>query len=237
MIPSLPAPRFALAQRSDQPELMDALPPRDYRRCLRELAQVNRLTLTHRPVLRWLQRVVPARRPVVILDVAFGQGDLLREIARWAKERGVEVSLHGIDLNPRSAELARETTPAALNITYETGDVFSHVPQVTPDFIVSSQFTHHLADAEVLRFVRWLEAHARIAWFLTDLERSPVAYRAFPLLCAVSGWHEIIRHDGQVSIARSFRREEWEQLVARAGVQARVRRSFPFRLSMTNTEA
>ena len=232
----LPAPQFTLAQRSHEVEVMDApgLSPLEYRRCLRELAQVNRLTLTHRPVLRWLEQLIPVGRPVVILDVAFGQGDLLRAIAHWAKERGVEVSLHGIDLNPRSAPIAREATRPELNITYQTGDVFTFVPERPPDLIVSSQFTHHLEDGEVTRFVRWLEQHARLGWFLTDLERSSLAYRAFPWLCAVAGWHDIVRYDGQVSIARSFRRGEWEQLVSGAGVQARVRRTFPFRLSITN---
>lgn len=209
----------------------------EYRRCLRELAQVNRLTLTHRPVLQWLERVVPAGRPAVILDVASGHGDLLRAIAAWAKERGVKVSLHGIDLNPRSAAMAREATSPDLDINYQTGDVFTFVPERQPDLIVSSQFTHHLEDGEVTRFVRWLEDHARIGWFLTDLERNPIAYRAFPLLCAVAGWHDIIKYDGQVSIARSFNRGEWEQLVSCAGVKAQVRRSFPFRLSVTNTGA
>ena len=233
------APTFSRSFRSSQHEVMDdpEVSEGEYRRCLRELAQVNRFTFTHRPVIRWLARRLVPGKPVVILDVAFGQGDLLRAIWHWARARGLEVQLYGIDLNPRSAETAREATPAEMNITFQTGDVFSHLPEVKPDFIVSSQFTHHLDDEQVVRFVRWLEDTARIGWFLTDLERSPIAYRAFPLLCAVSGWHDIVRHDGQVSIARSFRREEWEQLVSGAGVQARVRRSFPFRLSITNNDA
>lgn len=202
----------------------------DYRRCLRELAQVNRLTLTHRPVLRWLDRVVPRGKKVELLEVAFGQGDLLRAIWEWAKTRGVEVSLRGVDLNPRSAALAREATPPEMDVHYATGDVFDC--ELEADFIVSSQFTHHLEDGEIVRFVRWLERSARLGWFLTDLERSSVAFRGFPLLCAANGWHDIVRHDGQVSIARSLLRGEWEELLARAGVNARVRGDFPFRLSV-----
>lgn len=212
----------------DEPHLSEG----DYRRCLQELAQVNRLTLTHRPVLRWLERRIVPGQPVVILDVAFGQGDLLRAIWGWAKARGLEVKLYGVDLNPRSAELAAEATPEGMDITWQTGDVFTHAPSVKPDFIVSSQFTHHLDDGQIVQFVKWLEQTARVGWFLTDLERHPVAYRAFPLLCAVAGWHDIIRHDGQVSIARALSHPEWEHLVSRASSHARVRRAFPFRVSV-----
>ena len=55
-----------LTRRSNLPELMDdpALPQADYERCLHDLAAVNRVTFTHRPTLRWLDRAthdLPAR--------------------------------------------------------------------------------------------------------------------------------------------------------------------------------
>jgi 2-polyprenyl-3-methyl-5-hydroxy-6-metoxy-1,4-benzoquinol methylase len=227
-----PAPVFTLAQRSCQAEVMDEphVSADDYRRCLRDLAQVNRLTFTHRPILAWLERVLPRDRPVRILDVAFGQGDLLRAIWQWAKARGLDVSLQGIDLNPRSAAMARDATPPEMNITYLTGDVFTHAARA--DFIVSSQFAHHLDDTQVIRFVRWLKASATTGWFVTDLERSQFAYRGFPWLCALAGFHDLVQRDGQVSIARSLRRDEWEEVLDRAHVSAQVRRHAPFRLSI-----
>ena len=227
-----PTPVFSLAGRSSQAEAMDEpqVSAGDYRRCLRDLARVNRLTFMHRPMLAWLDRVVPRDRPVRIFDVAFGQGDLLRAIWQWAKAKGLEVSLEGIDLNPRSAAMARDATPPGMNISYLTGDVFTHAGRA--DFIVSSQFTHHLDDAQLIRFVRWLEASAATGWFVTDLERSEFAYRAFPALCAFMGVHELVERDGLVSIARSLRRDEWRDLLRRAGVGAQVRRHLPFRLGV-----
>jgi 2-polyprenyl-3-methyl-5-hydroxy-6-metoxy-1,4-benzoquinol methylase len=227
-----PLPVFTLAGRSTQAEVMDEpqVSANDYRRCLRDLAQVNRLTFTHRPILAWLDRVLPRDRPVRILDVAFGQGDLLRTIWQWAKSRGLEVSLEGIDLNPRSAAMARDATPPRMKISYLTGDVFAHAARA--DFIVSSQFTHHLDDALLLRFVHWLEASATMSWFITDLERSEFAYRAFPWLCALTGFHDLVERDGLVSIARSLRRDEWKDLLDRAHVNGQVRRHLPFRLSV-----
>ena len=50
-------------------------------------------------------------------------------------------------------------------------------------------------------------------------------------LAAIARWHPIVRHDGRVSIARSFRPPEWRAILAEAGIDgARVFRAFPFRL-------
>ena len=81
-----------LSVRSRLPEEMDeaSLDPAVYQRCLSDLAALNRLTLTHRPVLRWLARAtstLPPGAEFSVLDVAYGQGDLLRRIAAWASRR------------------------------------------------------------------------------------------------------------------------------------------------------
>lgn len=233
-----PLEAFDFSLRSTQPEVMDepSVAPGEYAQCLRDLAAVNALTFTHAPTLAWLSRQVARveRRPLVIMDVAFGQGDLLRAIWKWAQQRGLEVELHGVDLNPRSAALARASTPAEMNIAFHTGDVFAHVPTRRPDFIVSSQFTHHLSDEDVARFVRWLDETAACGWFVVDLERHALATYGFRALCEVAGFHPIVKRDGLVSIARSFRKDEWCALVSQAGVEARVTRSFPFRLCISS---
>lgn len=233
-----PPQPFSLGRRSSQAEVMDGpeVSAADYGACLRDLAQVNRVTLTHRPVLRWLERQLGGARldgPIVILDVAFGQGDLLRAIAAWAQARGLKVKLKGIDLNPRSAQLARAATPEGMDIDFHTGDVFTTVQTARPDFIVCSQFTHHLEDAEVVRFLQWADETATRGWFITDLERHAVAYFGFPILCALAGWHDIVRRDGKVSIARSFRLAEWAELARRAGLEAQVEARFPFRVAVS----
>ena len=215
----------------DGPGVSDA----EYRRCLHDLAQVNRVTFTHAATLKWLARAIgrqaPAR-PVSIMDVAYGDGDLLRAIGHWAARRGLPVALQGIDLNPRSAAAARAATPPHLSIDFRTGDVFADAPRPLPDFIVSSQFAHHLADVDVVRFLTWLETHAARGWFIADLQRHVISYYGFRWLCRIAGWHRIVRLDGTLSIARSFRRAEWRDLLDRAGVSAEVRWLFPFRLGV-----
>lgn len=223
-----------LSRRSTQPEEMDAetTDGATYARCLADLASVNRLTMTHRSTLKWLAKAtadLPAGAAVSILDVACGHGDLLRAIGRWAARRGLRATLTGIDLNPRSAEVAAAASTPDLPIAYVTGDVFAYTPDPPPDLIVTSQFTHHLTDEQLVTFLGWLAATARRGWFIADLQRHAFAYYGFPLLARVAGWHRIVRQDGQISIARGFRRAEWQDYLARAGVAADIGWSLPFR--------
>ncbi len=216
-----------LAARSVEPEQLDdeSTDLATYHRCLSELSVVNRVTFTHYPTLRWLKRAtraLPAGSTITILDVACGHGDLLRAIATWARRRGLKVRLSGIDINPRSTIAARQAQPRWMDIDYQTADVFSYAPATRPDFIVSSQFTHHLSDEEVVKFLKWLDENARYGWHISDLHRHSVPYYSFPALARVMGWHRIIREDGVISIARSFRRSDWQNYLARAGLRADI---------------
>lgn len=219
---------------------MDApdLPEADYRACLRDLAALNRMTLTHRAALRWLARASRHMEHFSVLDIAFGQGDFLRALARFGRRSGKTLRLEGIDLNPRAAIAARGAAKAAAGagepaIAYHTGDVFNHVPAEPPDFIFTSQFPHHLPEAGILRLLGWMERHARHGWHITDLRRDALAYHGFPALARLCRWHPIVRQDGQTSIARGFTGAEWRALLASAGLKAEVRSRVFFRHSIS----
>ena len=223
-----------LSIRSRTPEQMDAedLDPITYAAILRDLAKVNRLILSSRPTLRFLSEALAGRDRFRLLDVGFGQGDMLRSIARWAKRRGIAAELVGIDLNPRSEAVACAATPAVMAINYRTGD-YADLGGHGFDLIVSSLVAHHMSDTELVAFLRFMEAEARVGWLVADLRRSAFAYRSFPLLARIMCWHRIVREDGTLSVARSFREADWAALVQEAGgavCQARTVRRFPFRL-------
>jgi SAM-dependent methyltransferase len=148
----------------------------------------------------------------------------------WASERGVSAELVGVDLNPRSETAAKSVTPKTMPIHYITGD-YADMADEGFDFIISSLVAHHMTRAELIAFLRFMEANAERGWFINDLHRHGFAWLGYPLLANLMRWHPIVRHDGRLSIARSYRPEEWPPLLDEAGVQgARVRRVFPFRL-------
>ena len=90
----------SLRERRLADELMDdpALDPATFHAVLADLARVNRLTLAYRPTLAFLDRAVGRQERFTLLDVGFGDGDMLRRIARWAQARGVARRGGGIAL-------------------------------------------------------------------------------------------------------------------------------------------
>jgi len=207
--------------RAQLAELMDGPCSREELRvCLRDLAKVNRWLVGYRPLLGWLDslQLEGLIEPIRILDVGCGYGDVLRRIERWARLHDVGVELTGIDLNMDTVVIAAEASDAASGIEWVNADVFEYSPQEPIDLVVSALFTHHLAEAEVVRFLGWMEQHARMGWFINDLSRHAVPYHLFRMFSKLMGLHPFVQHDGPASIARAFLPEEWRWMCAAAGL-------------------
>ena len=208
----------------------------DWLACIKDLAQVNRLTLAHRPTIQWLNRLVgpaPTQETLRILDVGSGGGDMLQTIAEWAKRRNLRVSLTGIDLNPFAARAANELIPKAYGIRWITGDAYSYAPTKDIDVVLSSLFAHHLPEPEIVRFLSWMESFAESGWFINDLHRSHITPTLFAALATAARWHRFVRHDGPVSIHRGFVKNDWLSMCSKARINLnniRVEARFPGRL-------
>jgi SAM-dependent methyltransferase len=235
-----------LSRRNDLVELMDAddTDQATFRACLIDLAKVNQLTLAYRPTMRFFADLaasgrLPRNRLVSVVDVGSGFGDMLRKLDRWAAPRGLRLDLTGVDLNPWSAATAAEFTPAERPIRFVTTNIFDYRPPTRPDIVISSLFTHHLDDASLLRFLRWMEENAAIAWFINDLHRHPIPYHVFRVASRALRYHHFVQHDGPISIARAFAPSDWRGLLAAAGIPAhgaRIRWNFPFRLCVARVK-
>jgi SAM-dependent methyltransferase len=226
------------SRRSAQLELMDIedCGAAEFEAGLVDLGKVNRTTFAYRPTFAWLDRIARARassEPLRIVDCGSGYGDMLRKIDGWARRRGIPVELTGIDLNPWSRAAAVKATDPSQRITWITTDLFDYKPDKPIDILLSSQFTHHLTDDQVVGFLGWMEATAQVGWFVNDLHRLPFPYYGFRLLAWLARWHRFVRSDGPISITRAFVPADWHRLLARAGIPAgaaTVARVFPFRL-------
>lgn len=220
-----------LDARALQDELMDApdLDPANYAALLADLAQVTTVTMGRRPTINFLNRVIGNATSIRVLDVGFGHGDMLRRIDGWALKRGIDAELTGIDLNPKSADVARAAS-VGHKITFLTGD-YASLAGAGYDVILSSLVAHHMTRDQLSAFLQFMNREAQRGWLVNDLHRHSFAWMGFPLLSAIMRWHPIVRHDGRLSIARSYRPAEWPALLQEAGVKgARVFRAFPFRL-------
>jgi SAM-dependent methyltransferase len=217
----LSTPDFS--RRAQLTELMDEPCSRDVlRACLRDIARTNRWTFAYRPLLHWLDGVIASiadpNEPLRILDVGCGYGDGLRRIEQWAASRRISVELTGLDLNPDATAIAAEATSASSRIQWVTADILTYIPARSPHLVVSSLFTHHLGEDQIFEFIRWMEDHAKLGWFINDLSRAPIPYHAFRVFAKLMRFHPFVQHDGPISVARAFVPEEWRDLCAGAGL-------------------
>lgn len=213
------SPTIDFSRRAHLSEWMDEpCSYEDFRDCLKDLDRINRIIFGYSPTLTWLEQYAGADAPLHIVDVGCGGGDMLRRIDAWAQSRNLPVHLAGIDINPHAARAAREFSSRSSRIEWITGDAFSYDPPVPIDLVISSLFTHHLTDSEIVRFLQWMDRVTTRGWFISDLHRKPIPYYLFSALATLMRPHRFIRHDGLISIRRSFDRDDWENYCAIAGL-------------------
>jgi 2-polyprenyl-3-methyl-5-hydroxy-6-metoxy-1,4-benzoquinol methylase len=231
-------------RRSSQKELMDVdmISFEEFHACLKDLAKVNVWTLAHPPTLHWLTDKMRHQRfpePVSVLDVGSGGGDMLRRVGRWAKNHHFQIVLMGIDINPWSKKSAESITERNVDIEYITEDIFSLDAERQFDFIISSLFTHHLDNTQLIQFIAWMDRHARHGWFINDLHRHAIPYYFIKYCVRFLSSNRLIIHDAPLSVNRAFTRQDWQLLLNQAGISgARVDITwhFPFRYCISCTK-
>jgi SAM-dependent methyltransferase len=215
-------PAYHSRERSRVVELMDAEESsyEEFADCLRDIARINAATNAHAPTVAWMRRLwrTHAREtPFRVLDVGCGYGDGLRAIAREAMRMGVPIELVGIDINPWAKRAAEAVTPPGLPVRYETADLFTY-DGGEYDAIISSLFTHHLDDDGAVAFLRWMHGRARRGWFVNDLHRHVVPYAFIAVVSRLLNLHRFVCNDAPLSVARAFRRADWDALLERAAL-------------------
>ena len=208
----------------------------EYDDCIGELQLVNRWMGDAHTLKRTLFKEVASAglKEFSVLDVGAGSGELLRVTATWARETGRAVRAVGLELNERSAASILEESREFPEIASVRGDALS-LPFADGDFdyVICSLFTHHFRNEQVVQILREMSRVARRRIIVIDLHRHPVAYFLYTTIAKLVLKNRLIRHDGALSILRSFNAEELFELAKRAGLrEAWVERHFPFRLAL-----
>ena len=216
--------RLDFRQRSHEQEWLDRddIDPAELRTVLRDLARFNTAFFGHRPILRWLGRILgpeTSGSAPTILDVGCGYGDLLRAIRRWSNKRNLKPTLLGVDLNPETIRIAGEVTDRADQIDFTVMDVFDLPAGRTFDIIVSSLVAHHLDDEKLRDFLVLLERSSSQGWLIYDLQRSRLLHGFLGVASRLAGLHPMVTNDGQISVMRSLTRREWTDRIAAAGIE------------------
>lgn len=211
--------------------------PEEYEGCLRELRRVNRWLgdsrALRRSVLPELAR--DTTREFSLLDVGSGSGELLREVALWARRSGRRARLVGLELNGRAAEGLAEESRDFWEIESVRGDAL-RLPfdDGAFDYVMCSLFTHHFRDDACVSLLGELARVTRRRVYCIDLHRHPVAYYFYTTAGRLFLHNRLVREDGALSILRGFRPHELSRLAERAGLSdVRVERRFPYRLVLS----
>jgi 2-polyprenyl-3-methyl-5-hydroxy-6-metoxy-1,4-benzoquinol methylase len=214
---------------------MDApdLPPARLVETLKGLSLVNLVTRSSR--LMWPDLKATARRhpdrPIRVLDVACGGGDVLLTLWRAARRAGLRVEFAGCDLSATAVAYAKqEAVRAGANIEFFTNRVPQDPLPDHYDLIMSTLFLHHLDEDAAISFLRDAAAKARDRVVIQDLVRSRLSYWFARLGTGVLLLSDICREDGRTSVEGAFNSAEARQLADKAGLdRAEVVRRFPFR--------
>ena len=227
-----------LAARYQQPELMDA-PGLDRARhlhALEALERVNRVSLTAARVWGEVRALAQAGvRPVRVLDVACGGGDVLLDVARRARRHGVGVDLCGCDVSEVALERARSRAVAygLATARFLAGDVLRDELPGRHDLVCSSLFLHHLSRADAVALLRAMAQVSQHALLVQDLRRSRLGYAFAWIGLHVLTTSDVARFDGPVSVRAAYTLDEARALAADAGLEgAVVRPCWPERFTI-----
>ena len=206
----------------------------EYEGCIVELERVNRWLGDTRALRNTLLKDVEMEglQSFSVLDVGAGSGELLRVTASWARETKRITRLVGLELNARSAKAIAEESVDYPQIASVRGDAFRlpfHDDQF--EYVICSLFTHHFRDPQVVELLREMSRVARRKIFVIDLHRNAVAYLFYTTVGRLFLHNRLIREDGALSILRSFKPEELQQLACEAKLKnVAVEQHFPSRL-------
>lgn len=166
-------------------------------------------------------------KPISILDIGCGAGDILRYIRDLAEKDGFKLILTGIDPDPRALEFIKQQSeseeirfrPVRSEELINDGRRF--------DIVISNHLLHHLGHRELSAVAKDASKLARKKVIFSDIERSDIGYAAFATVAPLLFRNSYIVKDGLISIKKSFTQKELQDEFAEPWI---IKSEFPFRL-------
>ncbi len=207
----------------DGPMLNDAL---DKLAIINKLLGGNSVTLNG---LKILLKDEPKNKPITIIDLGCGGGDILRAIANYGKKVGYSFQLIGVDANKNAADYAKTLSTNYENISVVHVDVFSEeFKAMHYDIVITTLFLHHFKEAVLLQLLQHLVKTAKIGVVNNDLHRNQLAYYLFKLI-TIPVRNKMIIEDGLTSVLRGFKRKELVDLSNQLNINYQLKWKWAFR--------
>ena len=178
--------------------------------------------------IRRLAAEVPRDRPLRVIDVGGGTAAFAVRLARWARRNGRNVRVVVVDRDPTTLRLACQAAAGYPEILLVRGDAAA-LPcrERAVDIVISALTLHHLEPAQAAVGLREMTAAARIGVIVNDLLRRRLSLGLVWLVTRLLGCHPISRHDGPLSVRRSYSPDELRALAEQAGARRLTIHEYP----------
>ncbi len=209
--------------KSQAPEFLDA-PGQDpvlFAGLLEAVRRTNRWYGGRSLILGYLERfahLIP-NRPITVLDVATASADIPAAIADWSHQRRVPVRVAALDISLDILAAARRTTAGHPEVTLIRGNAFGlPFPDRSVDLVICALALHHFSFDGAVAVLREIDRVARGGFVVNDVLRSWPAYVGAIADTWLLSRNPLARHDGPLSVLRSFTWPEFHALARAAGL-------------------
>lgn len=202
-----------------EPELMDRLQPDspELETCLKNLGKLNHHFGSYQLVRSFLRRWLSPDRSYRILDLATGFGDIPRMMVSWARPRGISLRIDAVDFRSSTLNVAKRWSEGYNEISYIEADALKYSDQQTYDLVCCSLALHHFSAEDAVKLLRRIRHLSHDKILVADLERNSLNWVSIYLLTAILFREPMTKHDGRVSVKRSFSFHEMARLATAAG--------------------
>uniref|UniRef100_UPI004048A0B0 methyltransferase domain-containing protein n=1 Tax=Polaribacter sp. TaxID=1920175 RepID=UPI004048A0B0 len=220
--------------RTDKEELMDdfSIGGELLKDTLNKLEKINRWLGGNRVSINALKFILkdhPKEIELKIVDIGCGHGDILRDVAKFGREKGYSMKLIGIDANPSAINYANELSLQYPELSFVSEDIFSeNFKKREFDIVMSTLFLHHFKEEQLVSFLRNTLDQTKIGIVVNDLHRHRLAYYLFMLL-SIFIKNRMIVNDGLISVLRGFKRKDLIRISQKLKVQPQITWKWAFR--------
>ena len=222
------------SQRSSEMEIMDdfSLGGTIFRDTLDKLEVINRFLGGNSVTIMGLKKLLENQtknKIITIVDLGCGNGDILRDVAKFGRKNNYSFKLIGIDANSTAIEYAKELSKDYTEIYFKTIDVLSEdFKKQSYDVVLCTLFLHHFKNAELISFLKTITNKATIGIVVNDLHRHKVAYYLFKLIGFFIK-NKMVKQDGLTSVLRAFKRKDLENIAKEIKVHFSIQWKWAFR--------
>ena len=222
------------SHRSSEMEIMDDFTMEGalFRDTLDKLEIINRFLGGNSVTINGLKNLLKNQsknKTITIVDLGCGNGDILRDVAKFGRKNNYSFKLIGIDANLAAIEYAKELSKEYSELSFKTIDILSEdFKKQSYDVVLCTLFLHHFKNEELISFLKTTTNKATIGVVVNDLHRHKLAYYLFKLIGFFIK-NKMVRQDGLTSVLRAFKRKDLENIAKEIKVHFSIQWKWAFR--------